>query len=121
MSSKIRENLIGNNYYHKLLEICDLIEIKKFRQFYLSQYRESFIFIETPTIDKCLKITSEDKERMMIRRNYKSFLQEKTPETETSKKKFLGDYYSQAMIRDICFPATILEVNGLLSQQSFAN
>ena len=25
------------------------------------------------------------------------------------------------MIRDICFPATILEVNGLLSQQSFAN
>lgn len=121
MSNKIRENLIGNNYYHKLLGICDLIEIKKFRQFYLSQYRESFIFIETPTIDKCLKITSEDKERMMLRRNYKSFLQDKTPEIETFKKKFLGDYYSQAMIRDICFPATILEVNGLLSQQSFAN
>lgn len=121
MSSKIRENLIGNNYYNKLLDICDLIEIEKFRQFYLNRYRENFIFVEVPTTDKDLQLTHEEKERMMLGRNYKSFLQDTTPEIVAFNKKFFGNHYSQAMIRDICFPATILEVNGLLSQQSFAN
>lgn len=121
MSSKIRENLIGNNYYNKLLDICDLIEIEKFRQFYLNRYRENFIFVEVPTTDKDLQLTHEEKERMMLGRNYKSFLQDTAPEIVAFNKKFLGNHYSHAMIRDICFPATILIVNGLLSQQSFTN
>lgn len=58
---------------------------------------------------------------MMSGRNYKSFLQDETPEIVALKKIFLGDYYNQQMIDDICFPATIMMVNGLLSQQSFVN
>ena len=121
MSIEIRKKLVGNNNYYRLSEICNLIEVEKFKKNYLNKYYGNFLFIEVPTTDKSLNLTEDEKKRIMSGRNYKSFLQDETPEIVALKKRFLEDYYNQQMINDICFPATITIVNGLLSQQSFAN
>lgn len=121
MSNEIRKRMIGNNSYHKLIEICDAIEVEKFRQFYLSRGANNFVFVEVPTTTEFLKLTLDEKKRMNSNRNYKSFLQDKSTEIIELKKRFLGKYYDYKMIEDICYPATVLLINGLLSQQSFTN
>ena len=121
MSIDLRRKMIGNNYYNRLLDICNLVEINKFRNNYLQKYSQNFVFIEVPIINKTNKSCIKNEMNFLCNNNYKTILKSHIPEIVEFNKKFLGELYSYEMINDICFPAKILIVNGLLSQQNFEN
>lgn len=125
-SSLLRSKLVDNNTYYPLLEFCNLVEFDVFNNNFLNNYPNNFVFVKTSLdLSNYYNLSHEAKERCKkpFKRpyRYKDYLKSEDPIIKALVKKFYGDFYDEVLIEDVCYPAQLMIVNGLLKQSDMNN